>query len=161
MQFAVTGKLEHPNQAQAKHHILLLEVIFNLKDILDAIYDDNARNELLLPLRMTLIVVKGFSHGSKELGIPMVNLDRDKVKCCFGHAGCGCDTTNKEGLSSTSTHTASFYPPVYIGDFCHSGTEDLAIYKIACSIGQGNFFMICLLLLECHHLTCKVQVVLQ
>jgi FAD synthase len=34
----------------------------------------------VLPLRMTSKVVKGFGRGSKDLGIPTANLDRDAGK---------------------------------------------------------------------------------
>jgi FAD synthase len=146
------ANVEHPDQAKT----IMTEV-----PQLAAVDDDIVRHELLLPLRMTSIVVKGFGRGSKELGIPTANLDRDKVKCCFGgRAGCGRDTANEDGSPSTSATFEDLPTGIYWG-LCRIGTEDPTIYKTACSIGKRKVSMICSLLLECHHRTCSAQICLR
>jgi Riboflavin kinase len=64
----------------------------------------------VLPLRMTSVVVKGYGRGSKDLGIPTANLDRDA-----GHF---------------STESFEDLPTGIYWGFCRIG-EDSHIYKTA------------------------------
>ncbi|KAG7353145.1 bifunctional riboflavin kinase/FMN adenylyltransferase [Nitzschia inconspicua] len=73
----------------------------------------------VLPIRMTSVVVKGYGRGSKDLGIPTANLDRE----------------------SGQFSTASFedLPTGIYWGFCRIGTDD-HIYKTACSIGYNPYY---------------------
>jgi len=72
--------------------------------------------ESSLPIRMMSTVVKGFGRGSRDLGIPTANLDREGGK--FGD----------KSFDELPTG-------IYWG-FCRIG-EDKSVYKTACSIGYN------------------------
>ncbi len=100
--------------------------------------DDVAKHECLLPLRMTSTVVKGFGRGSKELGIPTANLDREKGK--YRLMGSSSRSSGDDDSSSTATTEFDDLPTGIYWGFCRIGGTSETIYKTACSIGYNPYY---------------------
>lgn len=95
-----------------------------------SVIDDPSTSTVVLPLRMTSKVVKGFGRGSTDLGIPTANLDRE---------------AGKFSLDSFEDLPTGIY-----WGFCRivgsdsengdDGTSSSPVYKTACSIGFNPYY---------------------
>mmetsp|Transcript_6154 Transcript_6154/g.9596 ORF Transcript_6154/g.9596 Transcript_6154/m.9596 type:complete len:204 (-) Transcript_6154:90-701(-) len=84
----------------------------------------------VLPLRMTSIVVRGYGRGSRDLGIPTANLDRNVGKFSL------------ESSSFDDLPTGIYWGFCRIGDGTSgsTGDKDQKIFKTACSIGYNPYY---------------------
>jgi FAD synthase len=82
---------------------------------------------IVLPLRMTSVVVKGYGRGSKQLGIPTANLDR-----VMGKFGCSSSSSSSSSSSTTTQQLSSFddLPTGIYWGFCRIGHHP-HVYKTA------------------------------
>jgi riboflavin kinase len=108
--------------------------------------EDQPRNadvdpSLVLPLRMTSVVVKGYGRGSTDLGIPTANLDRNAGTYGSSRA----KTRNGNGAASeiAAVHSFEDLPTGIYWGFCRIGDktgDESTVYKTACSIGYNPYY---------------------